>query len=62
MLCGVCGVKEVCKEESDELEGHGDKSVPDKGEETANNEAVDEDVVAVEGSRGQNRSFPVWWC
>ena len=58
----MCGVKEICEEETYELEGHGDKGVPDKGEQTADYEAVNEDVVAVESARSQNRSLPVWWC
>jgi hypothetical protein len=58
----MCGVKEICEEETDELEGHGDESVPDKGEKTADYQTVDEDVVAVEGARSQDGSFPVWRC
>jgi hypothetical protein len=32
VLCGMCGVEEVGEEEANKLEGHGDQTVPDKGE------------------------------
>jgi len=52
----MCGVKEICEEETDKLERHGDESVPDEGEKTADYETVDEDVIAVEGAGSQDRS------
>ena len=58
----MCSVKEVCEEETNKLEGHGDESVPDEGEETADYQTVDKDVVAVESARSQDRSLPVWGC
>ena len=47
VLGGVCGVKEVGEQEADELEGHGDESVPDEGEERADQKTVDEDIIRV---------------
>ena len=54
----VGGVQEVCEEEADELEGHGDHGVPDEAEDGADGEAFDEDFVAV-GARGEDGGFPV---
>jgi len=60
VLGGVRGVEEVGEEEADELEGHADHPVPEEGEEGADGEAVDEDVVGGGGAVCEDRGFPVW--
>jgi hypothetical protein len=62
ILCGVCGVEKVSQEEADELEGHGDHAVPDKGKDRANREAFYVDVVGPTEARCKNRCFPVRGC
>lgn len=56
------GVEEVGEEEADELEGHGDHAVPDKGEEGADKEAVDVDVVRGGAAGGEDGVLPVGGC
>lgn len=54
-------MQEVGEQESDELEGHGDHSVPDEREDGADRETLDEDFVA-KGAGGEDRGFPIRWC
>ena len=58
MLCGVGGVQEVGEQEADELEGCADHAIPDKGEEAADGQAVDVDVVGG-GAGREDSGFPV---
>lgn len=53
-------MEQVCEEETDELEGHGDHCVPDEGEDGADWETVDVDIVGVGGVGGEDGVFPVW--
>ena len=53
-------MKEVGEEEADEMEGHADHAVPEEGEEGADGETVDEDVVGGRGAVRKDRGFPVW--
>lgn len=62
VLCGVGGVEEVCKEETDELEGHGDHAIPDKRKYGANGKALDVDIVGTTEAWRKDCSFPVGWC
>lgn len=55
-------MQEVGEEEADELEGHAYHAVPNKGEEAADGEAVDEDVVRVVAAGGEDGGFPVGRC
>lgn len=55
---GMGRVEEVGEKETDELEGHGDHGVPDKGEYGADGEALDEDLIA-KGTRGEDGGFPI---
>jgi len=61
---GVRGVQQVGEQEADELEGHGNERVPDEGEEGADEEAVDEDVIRVAGAGvgGEDCGLPVGRC
>ena len=56
------GVQEVGEEEPDELEGDGDKHVPEEGEERSRGEMVDDHVTWSVGRRGgMDGCFPVGW-
>ena len=52
-------MQQIREQKSDELERHGYRRVPDKGEEGADWQAVDVDFVRVVGARGENCGFPV---
>lgn len=45
VLCGVGGMQQVGEQEADELEGGADHAVPDEGEEAADGQPVNVDVV-----------------
>src|ERR1700761_7080045 len=54
-------MQEISEQETNELEGHGDHAVPDKGEDGADGEAVDVDLIG--GHAGsEDGGFPVWRC
>ena len=61
VLCGVGGVKEICEQETDKLEGHGNHGVPQEAEEGTDGKALDEDFIA-KSAGSENGGFPVWWC
>jgi hypothetical protein len=53
-------VEEVCEEETDELEGHGDHGIPHETEDGSDGKAVNVDFVAKD-ARGEDSGFPVRW-
>ena len=55
------GVQEVGEQKTDELEGHADHGVPDKGEEGADGEAFNVDFVCGAGGDDEG-GFPVGGC
>lgn len=62
VLGGVRGVQEVGEQEANDLEGHGDHSVPDEGEDGADGQAVDVDFVRAAEAGREDGGFPVGWC
>jgi hypothetical protein len=61
ILCSVGSVEQIGEEETDELEGHGDHSVPEETEEGADGKTFDEDFIA-ESAGSEDGGFPVGWC
>ena len=55
-------MEEIGEQKADELEGHGNESIPDEGEHRSDKEAIHEDVIAVVSTRSENGSLPIWWC
>ena len=55
----MCGVEKVGEEETDELERHGNHTVPDKGEDGADGKTFDVDFVWVAEPGRENRIVPV---
>lgn len=58
VLGGVRSVEEISKQETDQLKGHRNDSVPNKGKYGANGQAIHEYFVSVEAGC-KNCSFPV---
>ena len=55
-------MEKVCKQETDELEGHADHGVPDEGEECADGKTIYVDVVVASGAGWrEDSSFPIGW-
>lgn len=58
ILSRVGGVQEVGEEEANELEGHADHAVPNKGKEGADGQAFVVDFVG-RHARGEDGGFPI---
>lgn len=58
---GMRGVQEIGEEEASELEEERYEDVQAEDQERPRGEVVDDEVIAIQASRGVNCGFPVGW-